>query len=118
MSALCTIRAAMAPQPGQSLDQPRDQPANGTSAITPKAARRPDMPTTPPRQSALNRSILAAHERGDAAALVALYEDAAQQASTVDERAFFLTHALIFALEIGAPEAAALSQQLRRMGRF
>ena len=65
----------------------------------------------------LETALLDAHARGDRAALVPLYTVAADQADSEDAQAFFLTHAMVFALEIGAPEANDLRQRLASMGR-
>ena len=67
--------------------------------------------------SALDSALLAAHETGDRAALVRLYTEAADQARDVDAACFYLTHAYVFALESGAPEAAALNARLADEGR-
>jgi hypothetical protein len=61
-------------------------------------------------------AILAAHARGDGAALVAGYADAARGRGP-DEAAFLLTQAWIFALEAGDARAEALGARLRAMGR-
>ncbi|MFK7881046.1 MAG: hypothetical protein AB8B75_14865 [Roseobacter sp.] len=65
----------------------------------------------------LNAQLLAAHEADDTRALARLYAQAAEVATNDDGRGFFLTHALVFALEAGAPEASALRQELIEMGR-
>ena len=68
----------------------------------------------------LQAALLAAHGAGDRAALIRLYTDAADltEAAGDDGRAaFFLTHAWVFALEAGAPEAALLRQRLKESGR-
>ena len=66
---------------------------------------------------ALDAHLIAAHEAGDKAALVTLYQEAAS--STTDPRAhwFYLTHAYVFALDCGAPQAAALHATLKAAGR-
>lgn len=66
---------------------------------------------------ALNAALLAAHARGDHRALVTLYTQAADEAPDVDSCCFFLTHAYIFALEQGHPDAAALHDRLAAAGR-
>lgn len=66
----------------------------------------------------LDARLLAAHDRDDRAALVLLYTEAASSAPDDDARAFFLTHAYVFALEIGAPEAASLRQSLADLARI
>lgn len=65
----------------------------------------------------LNARLLAAHARGDAAALVDLYSQAADATADRDAAAFYLTHAHVFALEINHPEAAALRRRLIDQGR-
>ena len=65
----------------------------------------------------LDAQLRAAHDSGDAPALVALYQQAALATKTPDARGFYLTHAFIFALETGHPETAGLRAQLVAMGR-
>jgi len=65
----------------------------------------------------LDARLLAAHAAGDSAALVRLYSDAADAAASEDAAGFFLTHAYIFALELGAAEARQIRARLVRMGR-
>lgn len=65
----------------------------------------------------LDARLLAAHAAGDTSALVALYAEAAQQAQDEDAAAFFLTHAYVYALDVGHPDASALHAQLVAMGR-
>ncbi|MEM7076714.1 MAG: hypothetical protein AAGA28_06245 [Pseudomonadota bacterium] len=65
----------------------------------------------------LDAQMLAAHEAGDASALVRLYTLAADQTNDLDAACFYLTHAYVFALEAGAPEAAALQARLAAHGR-
>lgn len=65
----------------------------------------------------LNDALLAAHDRNDLAALVDLYARAADQANTETAAGFYLTHAYVFALELGAAQAPALRQRLIDMGR-
>ncbi|WP_187431598.1 hypothetical protein ROLI_022700 [Roseobacter fucihabitans] len=67
--------------------------------------------------SALDDRLILAHEAQDGRALVDLYTEAAQLAEEEDARAFYLTHAFVFALEQGAPQVAQLRQQLIEMGR-
>ncbi|QBY00722.1 hypothetical protein E2K80_08235 [Rhodophyticola sp. CCM32] len=64
----------------------------------------------------LDAALLAAHEAGDRAALIRLYMAASEAAETPQAQSFYLTHAYVFALEAGAPEAADLRQRLRDMG--
>ena len=68
----------------------------------------------------LDARLLAAHEADDRAALVRLYSEAATGAAgkgQTDAQAFFLTHAYIFALDIGLAEADTLRRKLQRIGR-
>ena len=65
----------------------------------------------------LEQDVLAAHARGDGAALASLYSQAADAAETVDAAAFFLTHAFVYALEFGLPSAADLNARLVAMDR-
>ena len=67
--------------------------------------------------SALDDALLAAHEAGDKAALIRLYTQAADEAGDVDAACFYLTHAYVFALESGAPDAVALHRRLADHGR-
>lgn len=67
--------------------------------------------------SDLDARLLAAHEADDRTALVQLYSEAADLAENDDARAFYLTHAYVFALDIGAPQAEALRQALVALGR-
>ena len=65
----------------------------------------------------LDARLLAAHDRDDRAALIALYTEAADAANDVDAACFYLTHAYVFALEAGASEAPILHARLRAQGR-
>ena len=65
----------------------------------------------------LDALLLAAHAKGDAAALVRLYEQAADQANDAEAAAFFLTHAHVFACEINHPDTEVLRQRLIDQGR-
>ena len=67
--------------------------------------------------SDLDVRLLAAHAAGDKRALVDLYTAAADAASDIDGACFFLTHAYIFALDSGAPQAASLRERLINHGR-
>lgn len=67
--------------------------------------------------SDLDDRLLAAHELGDRAALVALYTEAAMATAEDQARGFFLTHAYVFALDLGSAEAQSLRDQLISMGR-
>jgi hypothetical protein len=69
---------------------------------------------------ALDAALLAAHEARDGPALARLYARAGdwrERAGDVDAACFYLTHAYVYALEEGAPEAAALHARLRAHGR-
>lgn len=66
--------------------------------------------------SRLSAAFEAAHAARDPAALCRLYGAAAEAAESETARAFFLTHAWIFALEAGLPEADALAVRLRASG--
>ena len=63
----------------------------------------------------LHAALLSAHGRGDRAALVGLYAQAAGAADGA-ARTFFLTQAWVFALEAGDSRAAALKADLVRLG--
>lgn len=68
----------------------------------------------------LEARLLAAHERSDPAELAVLYGDAAERAGRKGDvtcEAFFLTHALVHALEAGA-RAELYAARLRDMGRL
>ncbi|MEL7165755.1 MAG: hypothetical protein AAFY52_05390 [Pseudomonadota bacterium] len=60
-------------------------------------------------------ALLAAHDAGDKVALVTLYAQAADNV-TGPERAFLLTQAHVFAMEIDHPEAPRLRAALIGMG--
>jgi hypothetical protein len=71
-------------------------------------------------RAALDAALIAAHAAGDGRGLVALYAGAADAACRTGDagaEAFFLTQAYVFALEVGAPEAAALHARLVARGR-
>ena len=65
----------------------------------------------------LDSRLLAAHARGDIAALVRLYAEAAEHAAE-EARGFFLTQAYVYALESGHPAAPDLRAALARDGRI
>ncbi|MEM6371333.1 MAG: hypothetical protein AAF727_00915 [Pseudomonadota bacterium] len=65
----------------------------------------------------LDARLLAAHEAGETWALVTLYREAADTAPDDVSRAFYLTHAHVFALETGHPDAPTLRAALIAMGR-
>lgn len=69
---------------------------------------------------ALDKALLAAHADRDLAALITLYTlagDKAEAATDTNAACFYLTHAFVFALEAGAPEAASLNSRLADQGR-
>ncbi|WP_170335544.1 hypothetical protein [Ruegeria arenilitoris] len=71
-------------------------------------------------QDALDKQLLQAHADNDVPALICLYHEAANQAEQRqdhDAACFYLTHAFVFALEYGAPEADELNQKLFERGR-
>ncbi|UWQ77181.1 hypothetical protein [Leisingera sp. M658] len=68
----------------------------------------------------LNRALLQAHDDKDNAELVRLYTlagDRAEEAGNIDAACFYLTHAFVFALEAGLPEARELNRRLAERGR-
>ncbi len=65
----------------------------------------------------LDARLLDAHARREGRALVALYAEAAGAAPDPDAAAFYLTHAWIWALDTGSPEAEALRRRLAAEGR-
>ena len=68
----------------------------------------------------LDKHLLQAHSEQDETALIRLYQDAAnlaEQRQDIDAACFYLTHAFVFALEAGAPEADALNLKLFERGR-
>ena len=71
--------------------------------------------------SSLEDSVLKAHEAGDLDALWRLYRFAAEEADRAgdeDRAAFLLTHAWVFALDVGAAAAASeLFRELQARGR-
>lgn len=67
--------------------------------------------------SDLQVRLLAAHEAEDKSALITLYCQAADAAPSQTATGFFLTHAYIFALELGHARAPALRARLVAMGR-
>lgn len=60
----------------------------------------------------LEAKLLAAHEKGEKAALVELYTLAADRASDDQARRFYLTHAYVFALETDHPNVTILRNRL------
>ena len=68
----------------------------------------------------LDQQLLAAHKDNDGPRLVKLYTKAAdrcESAQNIDAACFFLTHAYVFALEHGRPEATDLNNRLHSYGR-
>ncbi len=68
----------------------------------------------------LEQQLLTAHASQDLAVLVNLYTMAADAAVSRDDHdaaGFYLTHAFVFALEAGAPEAPGLNKRLADQGR-
>ena len=71
-------------------------------------------------RAALDAALLQAHSESDFQALVALYAQAADLAQSdgdTEAMCFYLTHAYVFALETGSPEAGALHARLKAEGR-
>lgn len=69
----------------------------------------------------LDRDLLDAHAERDLWRLLCLYTLAGDQAEARRDRdaaCFYLTHAYVFALEHGAPEAEALENRLTGYGRM
>ncbi len=68
----------------------------------------------------LDERLLAAHASADVQKLVALYTEAADRCEIdgdVDAACFYLTHAFVFALQVGAEDAIVLQQRLYHHGR-
>ena len=65
----------------------------------------------------LDDMLLAAHERDDRPALVGLYTQAAEQAADPNAAGFYLTHAYVYALELGDARARDLHARLVADGR-
>ena len=66
----------------------------------------------------LNEQLLKAHLEDDRKALASLYEDAANKATEKEATYFYLTQALVFALETGAPAQSRIATRLKKAGRF
>jgi len=76
---------------------------------------------TPSAFERLDAAVLAAHEAGDGARLARLYGEAADgfaAGGDADTACFFYTQAYVFALELGAPEAARYAAILKENGRL
>jgi hypothetical protein len=70
--------------------------------------------------TALDAALLVAHEANDYAQLVSLYRQAGLSCidvNDVDAGCFYLTHAYIFALEVGSDQAKELHKILVAYGR-
>jgi hypothetical protein len=67
--------------------------------------------------NSLDCRLLAAHATDDRKALVSLYTEAADQAVDESAACFYLTHAYIFALELGHPQVSTLRSRLVAAGR-
>lgn len=68
----------------------------------------------------LDQALLAAHASGDKEALWRLYLQAGEKREAeqdIDAACFYFTHAFVFALEAGSPEAALINQKLVTYGR-
>lgn len=73
-----------------------------------------------PELEEIERRLLLAHEANDSRQLVQLYTEAANYLETVkniDATCFYLTHAFVYALELGLSEAAGLNKRLVAYGR-
>ncbi|MEM8837848.1 MAG: hypothetical protein AAGE89_07125 [Pseudomonadota bacterium] len=71
-------------------------------------------------KSALDKALVDAHNAGNKAEIARLYEEAGnvfEADGDVDGAAFYLTHAYVFALEIGSSRADQLQERLHRLGR-
>jgi len=68
----------------------------------------------------LNQVLLEAHEKGDQAKLARLYQTLAYRLEAQgdsDAACFFMTHAYVFGLAVGSPDAALTWEFLRDHGR-
>ena len=71
--------------------------------------------------AALDRRLLAAHARKDPEQLTALYAEAGdiyEAAGDIDAACFYLTQALVYALEADCDRAATLQRRLWAHGRI
>ena len=69
----------------------------------------------------LDAALLSAHSSSDTVSLVQLYQlgaDAAEKHADLDAACFFLTQALVFALEGDLDEYDALAERLHKFGRL
>jgi hypothetical protein len=60
----------------------------------------------------LDAQLLAAHDTNDTVTLIDLYTQAADQSADIDATCFYLTHAYVFALELGSPATKSLRARL------
>ncbi len=67
--------------------------------------------------AALDARLLAARQAGDKRELVTLYANAAERVADIDAECFYLTHADIFALDVGDPRSEGLKARLVSQGR-
>jgi hypothetical protein len=70
--------------------------------------------------TALDTSMLVAHDAGDISALVDLYQQAAElreASGDIEAACFYLTHAYVFALDLGRDDAVDLYGRLKDHGR-
>ncbi|WP_323776547.1 hypothetical protein [Leisingera sp.] len=68
----------------------------------------------------LDQALLKAHQDKDSAALVHFYTlagDRAEAAGDINAACFYLTHAFVFALEAGLPDARELNRRLAAQDR-
>lgn len=65
----------------------------------------------------LDAALIEAHMAMDCDALITLYTRAADQAQVEDAAGFYLTHAMVFALESGDARADTLRARLVAQGR-
>lgn len=78
------------------------------------------MATEPTKRAQLEKALLEAHAVGDGQLLAQLYEQAADMSEAEGDHegaAFYLTHALVFALQEGMPHANVLRARLHSYGR-
>lgn len=68
-------------------------------------------------RDALDAALIAAHGAGDGAEIARLYGQAGDAAADMDAACFFWTHAYVFALEAGIPEAEIYRARLKAQGR-
>ncbi|UWR20947.1 hypothetical protein [Sulfitobacter sp. S190] len=69
------------------------------------------------KEAQLDDALIAAHAADDADALITLYTRAADGAQDEDRACFYLTHAMVFALEAGDARAQTLRARLVSCGR-